>query len=334
MNTAGRMAEAAAARGGDDTQILGFTPRDFVVFGVPYKNPGSFLYVRRNGAQTFQITGGTHGVPYGQDRLLVIWLATAFKVSGSPETNAITFDSLAAVARALGKDTAGRKLNRIKTGFLRLFDATFLASDSRPGAIRRERYQLMRRMRLAKEIATTRSNQFRMWPNVLVYDPSFAADIREDAIPTDLQSVRALGENMGPLSLYQWEAYNSYLHARNNKNDRYVPILGANGLLAQIGSQVKESDTRNWRNERAAMREWHGMVRKLWPTCPNELAQSDTVLVVRAGYAMERGRLPVSQEFGVRPLSKSTLEQLMGGEGEAVIERSRASPPGPVVLAG
>ena len=88
----------------------------------------------------------------------------------------------------------------------------------------------------AKEIASTRSDQFRMWPNALVYDPAFAADIREDAIPTDLQSVRALGENMGPLILYQWEAYNSYLHARNNKPDRWVktssiPALHQHGLL-------------------------------------------------------------------------------------------------------
>jgi len=43
----------------------------------------------------------------------------------------------------------------------------------------------MRRLRLAKEIASTRSNQFRNWPNVLVYDPALAADIREDSIPTD-----------------------------------------------------------------------------------------------------------------------------------------------------
>ena len=316
-------------RGGEDGQILGFTPRDFVIFGVPYKSPGGSPYVRKNGAQTFQITGGTHGVPYGQDRLLVIWLATAFKVCGSPETNAISFDSLATVARALGKDTAGRKLSRIKTGFLRLFDATLLASDSRPGAIRRERYQLMRRMLLAREIASTRSNQFRMWPNVL-YDPAFAADVREDAIPTDLQSVRALGENMGPLSLYQWEAYNSYLHARNNKPDRYVPVLAMNGLLAQLGCRVKESDTRNWRNERAAMREWHGMVKKLWPTCPNELVRNGTVLVVRAGHAMERGRLPASQEFGVRPLSPTTVEHLVGREEVAVLDRTRTLPPAPL----
>ncbi len=110
-------------------------------------NPKTSLYVRRNGALTFTITGGTHGVPYAQDRLLVIWLATVFKVCGSPETNAIAFDSLREVARSLGKASSGQQRQRIETGFLRLFDATFHASDSRPNAIRRERYQLMQRMR-------------------------------------------------------------------------------------------------------------------------------------------------------------------------------------------
>ena len=323
MNAAARIATAASARAGEETPTLGFTPKDFVLFGVPYKNPGTPIYTRRNGAQTFRITSGVHGVPFGQDRLLIIWLATAFKVCGSPETNAISFDSLAAVARALGKDTAGRKLNRIKLGFLRLFDATFLATDSRPGASQRDRYQLMRRMRLANEIAPSRSNQFTMWPNVLLYDEVFAADIRADAIPTDLQSVRALGENMGPLSLYQWEAYNSYVHARHNRPDRCVPILGASGLLAQIGCQVAERDTRF---ARATIRKWHGIVKTLWPSCPNELVNNDTGMIVRAGYAMQHGRLPRADEFGVRPLAPATLEQL-GAAGASVLERARALPP-------
>jgi len=144
LSAAARIASAAAASvAGGDAQVLGFTPRDFVLFGLPYKNPKTSLYVRRNGALTFTITGGTHGVPYAQDRLLVIWLATVFKVCGSPETNAIAFNSLREVARSLGKASSGQQRQRIEAGFMRLFDATFLASDTRPNAIRRERYQLM-----------------------------------------------------------------------------------------------------------------------------------------------------------------------------------------------
>ncbi len=73
----------------------------------------------------------------------------------------------------------------------------------------------MQRMRLWKENETRQPNQHTLWPNVLLYDPVFANDIRTDAIPTDFQSVLALSENMGPLSLYQFEAHNSYLHARS-----------------------------------------------------------------------------------------------------------------------
>jgi hypothetical protein len=321
LNTAGRIAAAAVARGsGGDTQVLGFTPRDFVIFGLPYKNPKTSLYVRRNGALTFTITGGTQGVPYAQDRLLVIWLATVFKVCGSPETNAIAFDSLREVARSLGKASSGQQRQRIVAGFLRLFDATFLASDSRPNAIRRERYQLMRRMRLWKESEPRQPNQHTLWPNVLLYDPVFANDIRTVAIPTDFQSVLALSENMGPLSLYQFEAHSSYLHAKAGKSDRAVPVLGSSGLLAQIGCNVRKSDTRK---ARATMRHWHGIVKRLWPDCPNELARGGTILIVRAGYAIKHGRLPAPREFGVRPLDAVALERVSEASKRRGIDRER-----------
>ncbi len=321
LTTAGRIAAAAAARNsGEDSQVLGFTPRDFVIFGLPYRNPNTSLYVRRNGALTFTITGGTHGVPYAQDRLLVIWLATVFKVCGSPETNAIAFDSLREVARSLRKASSGQQRHRIETAFLRLFDATFLASDSRPNAIRRERYQLMRRMRLWKENEARQPNQHTLWPNVLLYDPVFANDIRTGAVPTDFQSVLALSDNMGPLSLYQFEAHNSYLHARFGKPDRAVPVLGSSGLLAQIGCSVRECDTRK---ARATIRRWHGIVKRLWPDCPNELARGDTILIVRAGYAIKHGRLPSPREFGVRPLDQLSLERMSESHQRPAVDRER-----------
>jgi hypothetical protein len=52
LNTATRIAAAAAARIAGEEQVLGFTPRDFVIFGLPYKDPKTSLYVRRNGALT------------------------------------------------------------------------------------------------------------------------------------------------------------------------------------------------------------------------------------------------------------------------------------------
>ena len=125
---------------------------------------------------------------------------------------------------------------------------------------------------------------------------------------------------MGPLSLYQFEAHSSYLHARGGKPYRAVPVLGSSGLLTQIGCNVRESDTRK---ARATVRYWHGIVKRLWPDCPNELARGDTTLIVRAGYAIKHGRLPAPRELGVRPLDGFALERTSENSRRPAIDRER-----------
>ena len=322
LNTAARIAAAAAVRNtGEDAQVLGFTPRDFVIFGLPYKNPKTSLYVRRNGALTFTITGGTHGVPYAQDRLLVIWLATVFKVCGSPETNAIAFDSLREVARSLGKASSGQQRQRIEAGFLRLFDATFLASDSRPNAIRRERYQLMQRMRLWKEDETRQPNQHTLWPNVLLYDPVFANDIRTGAIPTDFQSVLALSENMGPLSLYQFEAHNSYLHARFGKGGPRGPgarLVGAPG--ADRLRREGERHAQGAGDDPALARHREAPVAGL-----PERARARRHHPDGPGWVRHQARdgCRRREEFGVRPLDRLALERMRENPWRPAVDREQ-----------
>ena len=55
-----------------------FVPRDFVLFGLPHKRVPGGAYVRQSGNTTFKILGDPAlGVPFGQDRLIGIFLATA-----------------------------------------------------------------------------------------------------------------------------------------------------------------------------------------------------------------------------------------------------------------
>ena len=61
------------------SQTLGFTARPFVLCDLPIRRPpaGQLLFVPRNGHFTLQITGHPHfGLPFGQDRLVPIFLAT------------------------------------------------------------------------------------------------------------------------------------------------------------------------------------------------------------------------------------------------------------------
>jgi hypothetical protein len=70
-------------------QDLGFSSRPFVLCGLPVKRPasGCLLHERRNGQFVLQVTGHpSYGLPWGQDRLVPIFLATLAirqKVQGS-----------------------------------------------------------------------------------------------------------------------------------------------------------------------------------------------------------------------------------------------------------
>ena len=60
-------------------QSLGFSSRPFVLCGLPVRRPrpGELLFERRNGNFLLQITGHPQfGLPFGQDRLVPIYLAT------------------------------------------------------------------------------------------------------------------------------------------------------------------------------------------------------------------------------------------------------------------
>src|SRR3982751_2149775 len=63
----------------DGTQQLAFSSRPFVLCGLPVRRPptGQLLYERRNGHFVLQLTGHPEfGLPFGQDRLVPILLAT------------------------------------------------------------------------------------------------------------------------------------------------------------------------------------------------------------------------------------------------------------------
>ena len=73
-----RFADAIEARR-DDKQILAFTPEDFIRFGLPYKRvEAPSTSAATVACATASPPCAEYGVPFGQDRLLPIWLATAY----------------------------------------------------------------------------------------------------------------------------------------------------------------------------------------------------------------------------------------------------------------
>ena len=114
-------------------QNLGFSSRPFVLCGLPVKrpSPGCLLHERRNGQFVLQVTGHlSFGLPWGQDRLVPIFLAT---LAIRQQASRITFGSAAEMLATFGMQQGGSQYRRLIGSFQRIFGATiFFGTDTQP----------------------------------------------------------------------------------------------------------------------------------------------------------------------------------------------------------
>ena len=116
------------------TQDLCFSSRPFVLCGLPVRRlpKDQLLYERRNGKFVLQITGHPEfGVPFGQDRLVPIFLAT---LAVQQKSQTIRFRTAAEMLESFGMHTGGKEYRRLVGAFERIFGATiFFGTDSFSG---------------------------------------------------------------------------------------------------------------------------------------------------------------------------------------------------------
>ena len=130
------------------TQDLCFSSRPFVLCGLPVRRlPNDrLLYERRNGRFLLQITGHPEfGVPFGQDRLVPIFLAT---LAVQQKSQTIRFRTAAEMLESFGMHTGGKEYRRLVAAFERVFGATiFFGTDTLAGKaslVQRCRFNFMR----------------------------------------------------------------------------------------------------------------------------------------------------------------------------------------------
>jgi hypothetical protein len=135
-----------------ETQNLGFSSRPFVLCGLPVKRPktGRLLHEGRNGQFVLQVTGHpSYGLPWGQDRLIPIFLATMAIRQRTPR---ITFKSAAAMLETFGMQQGGSQYRRLVGAFQRIFGATiFFGTDTqcdRTAIVNRARFNFMSEARI------------------------------------------------------------------------------------------------------------------------------------------------------------------------------------------
>jgi len=93
-------------------QSLCFSSRPFVLCGLPVRRPpaGELLYERRNGQFTLPVAGHPEfGVPFGQDRIVPIFLAT---LAVRQNSQTIRFKTAAEMLETFGMHKGGKEYRR------------------------------------------------------------------------------------------------------------------------------------------------------------------------------------------------------------------------------
>jgi hypothetical protein len=258
-------------------QELAFAARPFVLCGLPLRRPpaGQLMFERRNGRFTLQVTGHPEfGLPFGQDRLVPIFLATLAVRQKSP---IVRFGGGKDVLEMFGLANGGKEYRRIVAAFERILGATiFFTSDSGSGSawlVQRARFNFMS----AATIWYNGSAE-----NEIVLSDQFYREVAAHPIPVELGAVRLLAASPGVLDLFRWLSYRCF----TAKRPGVVPLFGHRGLSVQLGV----AEYSRPRRFRAMLQEWLARVREVWPAGPAQIDGDMLAIKQQSAWLLGRHR--------------------------------------------
>jgi Plasmid encoded RepA protein len=266
------------------SQNIGFASRPFVLCGLPVKRPakGALLHERRNGNFLLQVTGHPqYGVPWGQDRLVPIFLAT---LAVRQQSQRITFRSAAEMLDLFGMQQGGSQYRRLISAFQRVFGATiFFGTDTQRDKARVTQHGRFNFMREAR-IWYSRELEQEVLPggfeNEVTLSDEFYRESMDHPIPTDLEAAKALSCSPAALDLFMWLSYRCFTATGRER----VSIFGEFGLASQLGS-VEYARPRKFRERLDC---WLDLVRALWPACPATISTDGNYIWVAPALALAK----------------------------------------------
>jgi len=269
----------------NEAQNLGFSSRPFVLCGLPVKRPpaGCLLHERRNGHFLLQVAGHpSYGLPWGQDRLVPIFLAT---LAIRQQSRVIRFRSAAEMLDTFGLQQGGTQYRRLMAAFQRVFGATiFFGTDTqrdKAAVVHKARFSFMSEARIWYSRSSEQETLPCEFQNEIILSPEFFKEILEHPILTDMEAARALSCSPAALDLFTWLSYRCFAA----KGRERIPLFGPTCLVSQLGS----ADYSRPRKFRERLERWLELVRALWPECPAEVDREGGALLLGPAQAIVEG---------------------------------------------
>jgi hypothetical protein len=232
------------------------------------------LYERRNGNFLLQITGHPNfGLPFGQDRIVPIYLAT---LAIRQQTQTVRFRTAAEMLETFGMHKGGKEYRRLIAAFERIFGATiFFGTDALNGkakVVQRSRFSFFNEAQIWYSRDPDQCPLSDEFENIIVLSDQFYQEITSHPIPADLEAVKVLAGAPAVLDLFMWLSYRCF----RAKGLEAIPLFGPSGLMGQIGS-IEYARPRRFREK---LDEWLEFIRVLWPECPAKISSDGTCLEV------------------------------------------------------
>ncbi len=259
-------------------QTLAFHARPFVLCGIPLRPfpKDQLAYKRRNGKFFLQIIGHPDfGLPFGQDRLIPIWVAT---LALRKKSRTIRFHSAAQILDFFRLPKDGRYYRRMAQGFQRIFAATiFFGTEDQPTGnclIDWARFHFFDQIHLwftkGKGCGCDSTCQDR---NTITLSEAFYSEIDQHRLPIEREVVIALANSPGVLDFYVWIAWKSWV-LRGGKIS--IPLFAPGGLREQLGCSIHPEN----RFLRRKINLWLRVIRAHWPECPAHISADGQSLIV------------------------------------------------------
>ncbi len=237
------------------------------------------LFERRNGNFLLQITGHPQfGLPFSQDRLVPIYLAT---LAVQQKSQTVRFKS-GAELETFGMQKGGKEYRRLVGAFERIFGATiFFGTDNIAGKakmVQRSRFNFLQEAQIWYDRNLDQRALSDQFENVIVLSDEFYREITNHPIPTDLEAVKILAGAPAALDLFMWLSYRCFVAAGQES----IPLFGERGLANQLGS-IEYSRPRRFCEK---LEQWLKLIRVLWPDCPALINGDGDALLVSRGSAV------------------------------------------------
>lgn len=213
------------------------------------------------------------GLPFGQDRLIPIWVAT---LAVQQKSRIVRFETALQMLEFFRLAPDGRHYRRVVQGFQRIFAATiFFGTHDHPDANRlvdSSRFHFFDHLHLwfaPDHVKSPAAEGYAI--NTITLSEAFFDEINQHRIPVERHAVAAFAHAPGLLDFYVWLVWKCW-SAR--QHGAHVPLFPDGGLVNQLG-------TDEYSNERFFRRKtnfWLQQVKALWPECPAHISSDGNYL--------------------------------------------------------